>query len=117
MDTSLILAAPQVVSPAKDAAQKFVDLLIGNSTVQTLLIVVGGCILACCIVLLVARKAFPNTAIGQIVHSSGGVIWCVMFMMLSLMLIMPSQLIPFVVQIFAAVFQALLDILGSIFGF
>lgn len=114
----MTLAVPQIVDSAKSGTEQFVNLLISNSTVATLLIVIGGAVITACVVLLVWRKVAPQSRIGSYLQDGGNgtVVWCFLFILFGLCLILPAQIIPFVVQILATICQAVMNVFGSIFG-
>lgn len=119
MSRDIILAAPQIVEPARSGTEKFVSMVVSNSTVSTLLIVLGGGLIAICVGLLIWRRVSPNSTLMQGLNAQGNhtALWCFLFILLGVVLILPSQILPFVVQILASVAQVVLDVLGAIFGF
>lgn len=119
MGKGIILAAPQIVEPARSGTEKFISLVVSNATVANLLIVLGGGIIAICVGLLIWRRVNPSSTFMQQLNSPGNhtALWCGAFILLGVVLILPLQIVPFVVQIFAAVFQVVLNIFGAIFGF
>ncbi|WP_307998064.1 hypothetical protein [uncultured Bifidobacterium sp.] len=119
MSQGIILAAPQIVEPARSGTAEFVNLIISNATIARLLIVAGGLIIGICVGLLIWRRVAPTSTIGQALSAQGNhtAMWCVMFITLGVILILPAQILPFVVQLLASVVQVAFDIAGAIFGF
>ena len=120
MSGYVIEAGPQIVEPTKSAVKQLVGYVTSNSSMKTLLIVIGALIIVVCAVLLLARKYAPQTAIGQSVggqeQGSKKVVWVVAAMLLGRCLILPDQILPFCAGVLAWVVQMVLDILSKIFG-
>lgn len=117
MDHIILAGAPRIVEPAGNGATDFVNKLFDSgSVVPAICMFLGGAAIVVCIVLLVIRKFWPNTAIGRPIQSSGTVIWCVAAIVLGVVLVAPKQVVPFIVKLLAMLIQVLLDVVARIFG-
>ncbi|MBT1161771.1 hypothetical protein [Bifidobacterium sp. SO1] len=110
-----IAAAPRIVQPTKDGISKLTGYLTANSALATLLVIIGAFAICVCAFLLILRKFWPNSPIGQQLQGNGTMVWCAAGMLVGLMLILPSQILPFVGAILATLLQLLLDILAAVF--
>ncbi|OZG49846.1 hypothetical protein [Bombiscardovia coagulans] len=112
------IAAPQIVGPLRDGVQKFVSTISSNSGLMTLLMVIGGIVIAVCIALLLLRKFWPQTPIGrQMNEGNSSVVWCIVAILLGTVLILPGQILPFLTAIIASLVQwVILNPLSMIFG-
>lgn len=117
MDHITLAGAPRIVEPAGNGATDFVNKLFDSgSVVPAICMFLGGAAIVICIVLLIIRKFWPNTAIGQQFQSRGTVTWCVAAIVLGVVLVAPRQVVPFVVKLLAMLIQVLLDVAARIFG-
>lgn len=118
MDRDVILAAaPQVKTAAQDGVRKFVDMIMTNSALVTLLQVLGGMFIVVCVALLVLRKFWPQTRIGQAMNDGGSkVVWCVAGVLLGVIFIDPKDVLPFLAGVAGTLIQVPLDVLANIFG-
>ena len=116
MDHITLAGAPRIVEPAGNGATDFVNKLFDSgSVVPAICMFLGGAAIVICIVLLIIRKFWPNTAIGQQFQSRGTVTWCVAAIVLGV-LVAPKQVVPFVAKLLAMLIQVLLDVAARIFG-
>ncbi|SEB64313.1 hypothetical protein SAMN04489748_1637 [Bifidobacterium longum] len=60
-----VAAAPQIVRPIMDGVAKLCGFVTGNAALATLLVLLGAVVIITCVVLLVLRKWWPSTQIGQ----------------------------------------------------
>lgn len=112
-----LAAAPDVKGPIVDGVKQFVDFMVGNAAFKTLLMVLGGIAIAVCITLLVLRKFWPQTQIGQALNAGGSsVAWCCAGILLGLILTAPAAALPFLAAVLGTAFQVVLDVLAKIFG-
>ena len=116
MESVRIAAAPRIVQPVGDGVSKLCGYITGNSALATLLIIIGALAIVVCAGLLVLRKWWPTTTIGQALQGNGTVVWCCAGLLVGLMPILPAQILPFVAKILATLFQVVLDIFSAIFG-
>lgn len=113
-------APANIVNDTKTKVTDAVNQLTGNgnNTFATIMAVVGGLIIAGCIVILVWRKVAPQTQIGQSFGGNGTgsvkIVWVIAFMLIGLCLILPSSIIPWVAAIIAVPLQALMNIVGNL---
>lgn len=104
-----LAAAPQVVQPSRQAIEQ-------NATLKTLLIIIGAVFLIVTIALLVIRKFWPQTPVGQSMNAGNGkVIWCIAGMLTGLIFILPAQILPFLTAIVMTLVQVLLNIFAALF--
>ena len=106
MESVRIAAAPRIVQPVGDGVSRLCGYITGNSALA--IVVCAG--------LLVLRKWWPTTTIGQALQGNGTVGWCCAGLLVGLMLILPAQILPFVAKVLATLFQVVLDIFSAIFG-
>ncbi len=86
-----VAAAPQIVRPIMDGVAKLCGFVTGNAALATLLVLLGAVVIITCVVLLVLRKWWPSTQIGQALQGGGTVGWCCAGITLGLCGILPSQ--------------------------
>lgn len=117
MDHITLAGAPRIVEPAGNGAADFVNKLFDSgSVIPAICMFLGGAAIIVCIVLLIVRKFWPNTPIGQQFQSRGTVTWCIAAIMLGIVLVAPKQVAPFIVKLLATLIQVLLDVAARIFG-
>lgn len=117
MDHITLAGAPRIVEPAGNGAADFVNKLFDSgSVIPAICMFLGGAAIVICIVLLVVRKFWPNTPIGQQFQSRGTVTWCIAAIMLGVVLVAPKQAVPFIVKLLATLIQVPLDVAARIFG-
>lgn len=117
MDHITLAGAPRIVEPAGNGAADFVNKLFDSgSVIPAICMFLGGAAIIVCIVLLIVRKFWPNTPIGQQFQSRGTVTWCIAAIMLGVVLVAPKQVIPFIVKLLATLIQVPLDVAARIFG-
>lgn len=109
-------AAPNVIQPVQDATGKLVDSLTGNPQFQLLCSLGGGAIILVCITLLVLRKWWPNTTIGQGMQGRSQMIWACAGMALGLVFILPAQIVPLFAGVLASLFQIVLNLIATVFN-
>lgn len=111
-----IAAAPRIVEPTRNGVSKLTGYLTANTALATLLIVIGALAIVVCAFLLILRKFWPTSPIGQSLQGNGTVVWCIAGMLVGLMLILPSQILPFIASILATFVQLVLDIFAAVLG-
>lgn len=111
-----VAAAPQIVRPIMDGVSKLCGFVTGNASLATLLVLVGAVVIITSIVLLVLRKWWPSTQIGQALQGGGTVGWCCAGITFGLCGILPSQILPFAAGLVAMLFQIVLNIIAQVFG-
>lgn len=117
MDHITLAGAPRIVEPAGNGAADFVNKLFDSgSVIPAICMFLGGAAIIVCIVLLIVRKFWPNTPIGQQFQSRGTVTWCIAAIVLGVVLVAPKQVIPFIVKLLATLIQVPLDVAARIFG-
>lgn len=117
MDHITLAGAPRIVEPAGNGAADFVNKLFDSgSVIPAICMFLGGAAIIVCIVLLIVRKFWPNTPIGQQFQSRGTVTWCIAAIMLGVVLVVPKQVAPFIVKLLATLIQVPLDVAARIFG-
>lgn len=117
MDHITLAGAPRIVEPAGNGAADFVNKLFDSgSVIPAICMFLGGAAIIVCIVLLIVRKFWPNTPIGQQFQSRGTVTWCIAAIMLGVVLVAPKQVAPFIVKLLATLIQVQLDVAARIFG-
>lgn len=117
MDHITLAGAPRIVEPAGNGAADFVNKLFDSgSVIPAICMFLGGAAIIVCIVLLIVRKFWPNTPIGQQFQSRGTVTWCIAAIMLGVVLVAPKQVAPFTVKLLATLIQVPLDVAARIFG-
>lgn len=118
MEGEIILAAaPDVKGALNDGISKLLEVLLVNTAFNTLLMVLGGIAIAVCIVLLVLRKFWPQTQIGQALNAgNSSIAWCCAGILLGLVLAAPKTALPFLAAVLGTAFQVVLDVLAKIFG-
>lgn len=117
MDHITLAGAPRIVEPAGNGAADFVNKLFDSgSVIPAICMFLGGAAIIVCIVLLIVRKFWPNTLIGQQFQSRGTVTWCIAAIMLGVVLVAPKQVAPFIVKLLATLIQVPLDVAARIFG-
>lgn len=117
MDHITLAGAPRIVEPAGNGAADFVNKLFDSgSVIPAICMFLGGAAIIVCIVLLIVRKFWPNTPIGQQFQSRGTVTWCIAAIMLGVVLVAPKQAAPFIVKLLATLIQVPLDVAARIFG-
>lgn len=117
MDHITLAGAPRIVEPAGNGAADFVNKLFDSgSVIPAICMFLGGAAIIVCIVLLIVRKFWPNTPIGQQFQSRGTVTWCIAAIMLGVVLVAPKQVAPFIVKLLATLIQVTLDVAARIFG-
>lgn len=117
MDHITLAGAPRIVEPAGNGAADFVNKLFDSgSVIPAICMFLGGAAIIVCIVLLIVRKFWPNTPIGQQFQSRGTVTWCIAAIMLGVVLVAPKQVVPFIVKLLATLIQVPLDVAARIFG-
>lgn len=110
-----VAAAPQIVRPIMDGVAKLCGFVTGNAALATLLVLLGAVVIITCVVLLVLRKWWPSTQIGQALQG-GTVGWCCAGITLGLCGILPSQILPFAAGLVAMLFQIVLNVISQVFG-
>ena len=109
-----LAAAPQIVQPSRQAIEQACGYIEQNATLKTLLIIIGAVFLT--IALLVIRKFWPQTPVGQSMNAGNGkVIWCIAGMLTGLIFILPAQILPFLTSLVMTLVQVLLNIIAAIF--
>lgn len=117
MDHITLAGAPRIVEPAGNGAADFVNKLFDSgSVIPAICMFLGGAAIVICIVLLIVRKFWPNTPIGQQFQSRGTVTWCIAAIILGVVLVAPKQVAPFFVKLLATLIQVPLDVAARIFG-
>lgn len=117
MDHITLAGAPRIVEPAGNGAADFVNKLFDSgSVVPAVCMFLGGAAIIVCIMLLIVRKCWPNTPIGQQFQSRGTVTWCIAAIMLGVVLVAPKQVAPFIVKLLATLIQIPLDVAARILG-
>lgn len=116
MGSADMAAAPQIVNQVGDGVSRFIGYVTENSALTMLLVILGGIVIVTCTALLVLRKWWPTTTIGQALQGNGTVAWCCAGMLLGLIFILPAQILPFLAKILATLFQIVLNIFASVFG-
>lgn len=117
MDHITLAGAPRIVEPAGNGAADFVNKLFDSgSVIPAICMFLGGAAIIVCIVLLIVRKFWPNTPIGQQFQSRGTVTWCIAAIVLGVVLVAPKQVVPFFVKLLATLIQVPLDVAARIFG-
>lgn len=117
MDHITLAGAPRIVEPAGNGAADFVNKLFDSGSVTpAVCMFLGGAAIIVCIVLLIVRKCWPNTPIGQQFQSRGTVTWCIAAIMLGVVLVAPKQVTPFIVKLLATLIQIPLDVAARILG-
>ena len=111
-----VAAAPQIVRPIMDGVSKLCGFVTGNAALATLLVLVGAVVIITSIVLLVLRKWWPSTQIGQALQGGGTIGWCCAGITFGLCGILPSQILPFAAGPVAMLFQIVLNIIAQVFG-
>ena len=96
-----VAAAPQIVRPIMDGVAKLCGFVTGNAALATL---------------LVLRKWWPSTQIGQALQGGGTIGWCCAGITLGLCGILPSQILPFAAGLVAMLFQIVLNVISQVFG-
>ena len=111
-----LAAAPQIVQPSRQAIEQACGYIEQNATLKTLLIIIGAVFLIITIALLVIRKFWPQTPVGQSMNAPGGskVIWCIAGMLTGLIVILPTQILPFLTAFVMTLVQVLLNIFAAI---
>ena len=111
-----LAAAPQIVQPSRQAIEQACGYIEQNATLKTLLIIIGAVFLIITIALLVIRKFWPQTPVGQSMNAGNGkVIWCLAGMLTGLIFILPAQILPFLTSLVMTLVQVLLNIIAAIF--
>lgn len=117
MDHITLAGAPRIVEPAGNGAADFVNKLFDSgSVIPAICMFLGGAAIIVCIVLLIVRKFWPNTPIGQQFQSRGTVTWCIAAIMLGVVLVAHKQVAPFIVKLLATLIQVPLDVAARILG-
>lgn len=117
MDHITLAGAPRIVEPAGNGASDFVNKLFDSgSVVPAICMFLGGAAIVVCVVLLVIRKFWPNTPLGQQFQAKGTVGWCIAAIVLGVVLVAPKQVVPFIVKLLAMLIQVILDVVARIFG-
>lgn len=111
-----VAAAPQIVRPIMDGVAKLCGFVTDNAALATLLVLLGAVVIITCVVLLVLRKWWPSTQIGQALQGGGTVGWCCAGITLGLCGILPSQILPFAAGLVAMLFQIALNIISQVIG-
>lgn len=114
-DNTTVLAAPQIQQNMIDGGKKFTDMLTNDGTLKTFLMVMGGLVLVVAVALLLFRKFWPNSSIGQKVQGNA-IIWILCAAALGLIFIAPNVFVPFLLGLLGWVVQRVLDFGGSLFG-
>lgn len=116
-DVITLAAAPQIVQPVKTGLESFVNNLFANTALAGVCVFLGGVVIAVCIILLVMRKWWPNTGIGQMMYNGQhSVMWCSAGIALGVILIAPKQIVPAFGQIIALFGQIILDVIFKVAG-
>ncbi|KAA8826914.1 hypothetical protein [Bifidobacterium myosotis] len=114
IESQILAGAPQIVNPVKEGVSKLTQYIIGNSALKLLLVIIGAAAIVVCALLLVLRKFWPTTPIGQALQGNGTIGWCCAGLLVGLMLILPDQILPFVAGALATLFQVVLDIFAAV---
>lgn len=111
-----LAAAPQIVQPSRQAIEQGCGYIEQNATLKTLLIIIGAGFLIITIALLVVRKFWPQTPVGQSMNAGNSkVIWCIAGMLAGLIFILPAQILPFLTSLVMTLMQVLLNFIAAIF--
>lgn len=103
-------AAPQIIAPAREAATKFVGYLTANSALSNLLMIIGGGVIAVFITLLLVWKFKPDSQIGGAMRSNANLWGAIVALLFGVLLVLPNQIIPFLVGLAVVPLQILLSI-------
>lgn len=110
--------APQIVEPAAEGVAKFVGYITENDSLSLACTIIGAIFIVICIVLLVIRRFWPQTPIGQSLNAGNStVVWCIAGMIAGIIFILPGQILPFLTKIVMTGVQAILNICSRIFNF
>ncbi|KAE8128422.1 MULTISPECIES: hypothetical protein [Bifidobacterium] len=93
-----------ITQQAASAGKKFADTVINaNDTVKTSLMVIGGIVVFVCVGLILARKVFPQTTIGQMVQGNGGMMFIICGISLGVVCFAPATILPILASLFAII--------------